>query len=84
MYFQQVFIRSLRLSLLSMALCALLGFLMAYYIAKHSRHKGMMMALAVFPNAPPARSSAPLAGWSFSAKKGIVNSVLVSACIFFC
>ena len=48
-YFQQVFIRSLRLSLLSTALCALLGFPTAYYIAKHSRHKGMMMALAVFP-----------------------------------
>ena len=49
LYFQQVFMRSLRLSLLSTAICALLGFPTAYYIAKHSRHKGMMMAFAVFP-----------------------------------
>ena len=48
-YFQQVFVRSLKLSLISTAICALLGFPSSYYIAKYSRHKGMLMAFAVFP-----------------------------------
>ena len=48
-YFQQVFGRSVRLSLLSTLLCALLGFPCAYYISRYSKRKGMMMALAVFP-----------------------------------
>ena len=80
-YFQQVFIRSLRLSLLSTALCALLGFPTAYYIAKHSRHKGMMMALAVFPmfTSPVIRSFSWMV---ILGKKGIVNSALVSLGIF--
>ena len=80
-YFQQVFVRSLRLSLLSSALCALLGFPTAYYIAKHSRHKGMMMALAVFPmfTSPVIRSFSWMV---ILGKKGIVNSALVSLGIF--
>ena len=80
-YFQQVFVRSLRLSLLSTALCALLGFPTAYYIAKHSRHKGMMMALAVFPmfTSPVIRSFSWMV---ILGKKGIVNSALVSLGIF--
>ena len=41
-YFQQVFVRSLRLSLLSTAVCALLGFPTAYYIANHSMQNGML------------------------------------------
>ena len=45
-YFQQVFGRSVRLSLLSTLLCALLGFPCAYYISRYSKHKGVMMALA--------------------------------------
>ena len=57
-YFQQVFMRSMRLSLLSTFVCALLGFPTAYYISKHSKHKGMMMAFAVFPmfTSPVVRS----------------------------
>ena len=75
-YFQQVFVRSLRLSLLSTAVCALLGFPTAYYIAKHSRHKGMMMAFAVFPmfTSPVIRSCS----WMVI----LVNSALVSLGIF--
>ena len=80
-YFQQVFVRSLRLSLLSTAVCALLGFPTAYYIAKHSRHKGMMMAFAVFPmfTSPVIRSFSWMV---ILGKKGIVNSALVSLGIF--
>ena len=73
--------RSLRLSLLSTAICALLGFPTAYYIAKHSRHKGMMMAFAVFPmfTSPVIRSFSWMV---ILGKKGIVNSALVSLGIF--
>ena len=46
LYFQQTFVRSIRLSLLSTFMCALLGFPTAYYISKYSKHKGMMMAFA--------------------------------------
>ena len=76
-YFQQVFMRSLRLSLLSTVVCALLGFPTAYYISKHSRHKGMMMAFAVFPmfTSPVIRSFSWMV---ILGKRGIVNSALVA------
>lgn len=80
-YFKQVFMRSLRLSLLSTAMCALLGFPTAYYISKYSRHKGMMMAFAVFPmfTSPVIRSFSWMV---ILGKKGIVNSALVSLGLF--
>ena len=80
-YFQQVFVRSLRLSLLSTAVCAVLGFPTAYYIPKYSRHKGMMMAFAVFPmfTSPVIRSFSWMV---ILGKKGIVNSFLVSIGLF--
>lgn len=80
-YFQQVFLRSVRLSLLSTALCALLGFPAAYYISRYSRHKGMMMALAVFPmfTSPVIRSFSWMV---ILGKKGIVNQFLVGAGLF--
>ena len=81
MYFQQVFVRSLRLSLLSTAVCAVLGFPTAYYISKYSRHKGMMMAFAVFPmfTSPVIRSFSWMV---ILGKRGIVNSFLVSIGLF--
>ena len=80
-YFQQVFMRSLRLSLLSTVVCALLGFPTAYYISKHSRHKGMMMAFAVFPmfTSPVIRSFSWMV---ILGKRGIVNSALVAIGLF--
>lgn len=80
-YFQQVFMRSLRLSLLSTMVCALLGFPTAYYISKHSRHKGMMMAFAVFPmfTSPVIRSFSWMV---ILGKRGIVNSALVAIGLF--
>ena len=81
MYFQQVFVRSLRLSLLSTAVCAVLGFPKAYYISKYSRHKGMMMAFAVFPmfTSPVLRAFSWMV---ILGKRGIVNSFLVSIGLF--
>lgn len=80
-YFQQVFLRSLRLSLLSTAVCAVLGFPTAYYIAKHSKHKGMMMAFAVFPmfTSPVIRSFSWMV---ILGKRGIVNGFLVATGLF--
>ena len=80
-YFQQVFLRSLRLSLLSTAVCAVLGFPAAYYISKYSKHKGMMMAFAVFPmfTSPVIRSFSWMV---ILGKRGIVNSFLVSIGLF--
>ena len=80
-YFQQVFVRSLRLSLLSTAVCAVLGFPTAYYISKYSRHKGMMMAFAVFPmfTSPVIRSFSWMV---ILGKRGIVNSFLVATGLF--
>lgn len=80
-YFQQVFARSMRLSLLSTLVCALLGFPTAYYISKHSKHKGMMMAFAVFPmfTSPVIRSFSWMV---ILGKRGIVNNFLVAVGLF--
>ena len=80
-YFQQVFMRSMRLSLLSTFVCALLGFPTAYYISKYSRHKGMMMAFAVFPmfTSPVVRSFSWMV---ILGKRGIVNNFLVWSGLF--
>lgn len=76
-YFQQVFWRSIRLSLLSTVVCALLGFPTAYYISKYSKNKGMLMALAVFPmfTSPVIRSFSWMV---ILGKKGFINTALVS------
>ncbi|WP_432627483.1 ABC transporter permease [Brotaphodocola sp.] len=76
-YFQQVFWRSIRLSLISTVVCAALGFPTAYYISKYSKNKGVLMALAVFPmfTSPVIRSFSWMV---ILGKKGIVNQMLVS------
>lgn len=80
-YFQQVFERSMRLSLLSTVICAVLGFPTSYYIAKHSKHKGVMMAFAVFPlfTSPVIRSFSWIV---ILGKRGIFNSAMVSLGLF--
>ena len=81
LYFQQTFVRSIRLSLLSTFMCALLGFPTAYYISKYSRHKGVMMAFAVFPmfTSPVVRSFSWMV---ILGKRGIVNNFLVWSGLF--
>ena len=76
-YFQQVFLRSLKLSILSTILCALLGYPAAYYIAKFAKNKGMLMAFAVFPmfTSPVIRSFSWMV---ILGKKGLVNRFLVA------
>lgn len=76
-YFHQVFFRSLKLSVISTVICAVLGFPTAYYISKYSKNKGMLMAFAVFPmfTSPVIRSFSWMV---ILGKKGIVNDLLVS------
>lgn len=80
-YFQQVFTRSLRLSTISTIVCAALGFPTAYYISKFSKHKGVLMAFAVFPmfTSPVIRSFSWMV---ILGKKGIINSLLVGSGLF--
>ncbi len=80
-YFQQVFLRSLKLSLLSTVLCVLLGYPAAYYIARFARNKGFLMALAVFPmfTSPVIRSFSWMV---ILGKKGILNKFLVAIGLF--
>ena len=80
-YFKQVFLRSLKLSILSTILCALLGYPAAYYIAKFAKNKGMLMAFAVFPmfTSPVIRSFSWMV---ILGKKGIVNKLLVAIGLF--
>lgn len=75
-YFQQVFWRSIRLSLISTVVCAVLGFPTAYYISKYSKNKGVLMALAVFPmfTSPVIRSFSWMV---ILGKKGFINTLLV-------
>ena len=80
-YFQQTFVRSVRLSLLSTFMCALLGYPTAYYISKYSRHKGMMMAFAMFPmfTSPVVRSFSWMV---ILGKRGMVNNFLLWTGLF--
>ena len=80
-YFQQTFARSVRLSLLSTFMCALLGYPTAYYISKYSRHKGMMMAFAMFPmfTSPVVRSFSWMV---ILGKRGMVNNFLLWTGLF--
>lgn len=80
-YFRQVLVRSLRLSIISTLLCALMGFPAAYYISRHARRKGVLMALAVFPlfTSPVIRSFSWMV---ILGKKGIVNQALVALGLF--
>ena len=75
-YFQQVFWRSIRLSFVSTAVCAVLGFPTAYYISKYAKNKGVLMALAVFPmfTSPVIRSFSWMV---ILGKKGFINNALV-------
>lgn len=77
-YFQQVFWRSLKLSLISTVVCALLGFPVSYFISKLTRRKGLYIALALFPlmTSPVVRSFSWMV---ILGKKGMINTALMSA-----
>lgn len=77
-YFQEVFWRSIRLSVLTTLICLVLGFPVAYYIARLTRRRGLCIALALFPlmTSPVVRSFAWMV---ILGKKGMVNGALMGA-----
>lgn len=72
-----VFLRSIRLSVISTLISAVVGFPVAYFIAKLTKHKGLYMSLALFPlmTSPVVRSFS----WMIIlGKKGMINNLLMS------
>lgn len=77
-YFQQVFWRSIRLSLISVAICVVLGFPAAYYVARIAKRRGLYIAMTLFPlmTSPVVRSFSWMA---ILGKRGVVNTLLQNA-----
>ena len=77
-YFQQVFWRSIRLSLISVAICVVLGFPVAYFVSRIAKRKSVFIAMTLFPlmTSPVVRSFSWMA---ILGKKGVVNNMLVGA-----
>ena len=76
-YFQQVFWRSIRLSLVSLIICLLLGFPAAYFVSRIARKRSVLIAMTLFPlmTSPVVRSF----GWiAILGKKGSLNNLLIS------
>ena len=76
-YFQQVFWRSIRLSLISVAICVVLGFPVAYFVSRIAKRKSVFIAMTLFPlmTSPVVRSFSWMA---ILGKKGVANSLLMS------
>ena len=76
-YFQQVFWRTIRLSLITVAICILLGFPAAYYVALVAKKKSLFIAMTLFPlmTSPVVRSFSWMV---LLGKKGTANTLLQS------
>lgn len=76
-YFQQVFWRTIRLSLITIAICILLGFPAAYYVARVAKKKSLFIAMTLFPlmTSPVVRSFSWMV---LLGKKGTANTLLQS------
>ena len=74
-YFQQVFWRSIRLSLITVAICIVFGFPAAYFVARIARKKSVFIAMTLFPlmTSPVVRSFSWMV---LLGKKGAANSML--------
>lgn len=82
-YFQQVFWRTIRLSLITVAICILLGFPAAYYVARVAKKKSLFIAMTLFPlmTSPVVRSFSWMV---LLGKKGTANTLLQSLGIISC
>lgn len=76
-YFQQVFWRTIGLSLITVAICILLGFPAAYYVARVAKKKSLFIAMTLFPlmTSPVVRSFSWMV---LLGKKGTANTLLQS------
>ncbi|KNF07867.1 ABC-type spermidine/putrescine transport system, permease component I [Gottschalkia purinilytica] len=76
-YYIQIYIRTLRISLITTIVCALIGFPTAYYMSNiDGRKKGILMALVVFPQLtnPIVRSFSFIV---LLGKNGTINTLLM-------
>ncbi|MCZ8514470.1 ABC transporter permease [Paenibacillus filicis] len=77
-YFIKILWTTLRVSLVTTALCILLGFPVAYYISRQgARRKGLLLALAIFP----LLTSSVVRSFSWMiilGKKGLLNNALIA------
>jgi len=76
-YNMSVYLRTLRLSVISTIFCILLGFPTSYYISKTNKNiKGLYIMFAVFPllTSPVVRSFSWMV---ILGKKGIINNLLI-------
>lgn len=77
-YFFQIFIRTLRISLLSALICAVLGVPVAYYISRSSQKvRGLLIACTVFPLLTNAVVRS-FAWMNILGKNGVINKVLMA------
>lgn len=76
-YFQQVFWRTIKLSLITVVICVLLGFPAAYYVARVAKKKSVFIAMTLFPlmTSPVVRSFSWMV---LLGKKGAANALLQS------
>ena len=82
LYLQQVFMRSLRLSLLSTAICALLGFRDGVLYRRAFPTSGNDDGVCRVSRCLPVRLFVHSAGWSFSARRASSTARMVSLGIF--
>lgn len=76
-YFQQVFLRSLKLSALSTVISAVVGFPTAYLVSRSGKRKGLLIAMTVFPmlTSPVVRSFSWMV---ILGNNGMINNWLTS------
>lgn len=77
-YFQRIFVRTLKISLMAAVVCAILGIPVAYFISKSSQKvRGLLIACTVFPLLTNAVVRS-FAWMNILGKNGILNNLLLA------
>ncbi len=77
-YYQTVFIRTIKLALITVAICMILGVPTAYYISKSNiKIRGLLMVFAIFPMLTNSVVRA-FAWMTILGRNGVINNVLSS------
>lgn len=77
-YFQRIFVRTLKISLMAAVVCAILGIPVAYFISKSSQKvRGLLIACTVFPLLANAVVRS-FAWMNILGKNGIINELLLA------
>lgn len=81
-YYMSILMRTLRIGLVTTAICVVLGVPVSYYISKSSRKiKGVLLAAAIFPQLTDSVVRS-FAWMTILGQNGIINKTLVAANIF--